>query len=120
MREHLTRIRSIPARLVALLPERHPDNVSWPALYGLTVLAILTGDLAGRLDCGLAVLLALPIAVYAGLLHPIAGIVLAAGLLGGFATAPGEPPPPPAAIHRGAHLPGSSTAPELPAEPKPA
>ena len=45
---------------------------------------------------------------------PIAGFALAAGLLGGIATAPRESPPPPAAIYRGAQLPASSTAPALP------
>lgn len=117
MREHLTRFRASLAHLVSLLPERDPGDLSWPALFGLTVLAILAGDLAGRLGFGLLVVPAIGIAFLLSARlrrDPIAGFALAAGLLGGIATAPRESPSPPAAIYRGAQLPGSSTAPALP------
>ncbi|MGE0147995.1 MAG: hypothetical protein AB7R87_11500 [Parvibaculaceae bacterium] len=122
MREHLTRFRASLDRLVALLPERHPGDLSWPTLYGLTLLAILAGDLAGRTGFGLAVLPAIPIAFLLSRhlrRDPIAGFALAAGLLGGIVTASPAPPPPPA-IYRGAQLPGSSIAPQQPAGAMPA
>lgn len=122
MREHLTRFRASLARLVSLLPERDPGELSWPTLYGLTLLAILAGHLACRLGFGLAVLPAIPAAFLLSThlrRDPIAGFALAAGLLGGIVTASPAPPPPPA-IYRGAQLPGSSIAPVLPAGAMPA
>ena len=119
-RRHLTRCRTSLDRLVALLPERHPGDLSWPTLYGLVVLAILAGDLASRLGWGLAVLPVIPITFLLSRhlrRDPIAGFAVAAGLLGGIATA--SPPPPPA-IYHGAQLSGSTTLPHRPAGAMPA
>ena len=93
MRQHLARCPPILDRLVSILPERHPGDLSWPTLYGLTLLAILAGDLAGRLGFGLAVLPAIAIAFLVGLRRDsLASFVLAAGLLGSLATASGQQP----------------------------
>ena len=84
--------RALRQWLAGLLPNRRPGDLPLPVLYLIAVLALAAGDIATRLGWGMAAgLLAVP--VFALALHraSLAAFLLAAGLLGGIATAP--PPP---------------------------
>ena len=88
--------RALRQWLAGLLPTRRQGDPSLPVLYLIAVLALAAGDIATRLGWGMAAgLLAVP--VFALALHraSLAAFLLAAGLLGGIATAP-QPPAVPA------------------------
>jgi hypothetical protein len=88
--------RALQQRLAALLPARRQGDPSLPVLYLIAVLALAAGDIAARLGWGTAAgLLALPVFALALRRASLAAFLLAAGLLGGIATAP-EPPAVPA------------------------
>ena len=88
--------RALRQWLAGLLPTRRQDDPSLPALYLIAVLALAAGDIATRLGWGMAAgLLAVPVMALALHRANLAAFLLAAGLLGGIATAP-QPPAVPA------------------------
>ena len=88
--------RALRQWLAGLLPTRRQGDPSLPALYLIAVLALAAGDIATRLGWGMAAgLLAVPVMALALHRASLAAFLLAAGLLGGIATAP-QPPAVPA------------------------
>ena len=84
--------RALRQWLAGLLPARRRGDPSLPMLYLLAVLALAAGDIATRLGWGMAAgLLALPVFALALQRASLAAFLLAAGLLGGIATAPKQP-----------------------------
>ena len=93
--------RALRQWLAGLLPARRQGDPSLPVLYLIAVLALAAGDIATRLGWGMAAgLLAVP--VFALALHraSLAAFLLAAGLLGGIATAPQPPAEPTGSVQR--------------------
>lgn len=88
--------RALRQWLAGLLPARRRGDPSLPVLYLIAVLALAAGDIATRLGWGMAAgLLAVPVLALALHRASLAAFLLAAGLLGGIATAP-QPPAMPA------------------------
>lgn len=93
--------RTIRQRLAALLPARRPGDPSLPVLYAIAVLALAAGDIATRLGWGMAAgILVVPVFALALQRASLAAFLLAAGLLGGIATAPQPPAVPTATVQR--------------------
>ena len=93
--------RALRQWLAGLLPARRRGDPSLPALYLIAVLALAAGDIATRLGWGMAAgLLAVPVMALALHRASLAAFLLAAGLLGGIATAPQPPAEPAGTVQR--------------------